>query len=214
MLCNALWHKVSQSSNIQAKAPGRPRLSTVDPLYCISRCHSLVTECIPSAAGNSGCTSSVTTHWHLHICFAVNKLVSHPKNESQGHAIRHNARKFSWKQTKPKYVQGLPTANLEGDKALVLQLSSHLKALLKTFLSCHMGGGLIHSQAHFPGSTSGTAIVQVQENPPKNMWNSHCYCKIQRATHSSHLIRISAFLDPAPLSLVMTQSVPELTRYF
>lgn len=40
----ALWHKVSQSSNIQARAPGRPRLSTVDPLYCISRCHSLVTD--------------------------------------------------------------------------------------------------------------------------------------------------------------------------
>lgn len=38
----------------------------------------------------------------------------------------------------PKHFNRLP-ANLEGDKALALQLSSQLKALQKTFLSCHMG---------------------------------------------------------------------------
>lgn len=38
-----------------------------------------------------------------------------------------------------------PTAKLEGDKVLILQFSSQLKALQNTFLSCHMGDGLIHS---------------------------------------------------------------------
>lgn len=60
------------------------------------------------------------------------------------------------------------TANLEGDKTLVLQLSSQLKALQKTFLSCYMADGLINSLL-VPGSTSGTVVVKIQENPPKNM---------------------------------------------
>lgn len=73
-----------------------------------------------------------------------------------------------------------PTANLEGDKALALPLSSQLKALQKTFLSCHMGDGLIDSLLGRPTSQAVPPVlrsVQVPDNPPKNMWNSHYDCK-------------------------------------
>lgn len=65
-----------------------------------------------------------------------------------------------------------PTANLEGDKALALQLSSQLKVFQKTFLSCHMGDGLIDSLLGRPTSQAVPPVlrsVQAPDNPPKNM---------------------------------------------
>lgn len=61
------------------------------------------------------------------------------------------------------------TANLQGVKALALQLSSQLKAFQKTFLSCQMGEGLIQSLLGRPTPQAvppALSTVQVPVSPP------------------------------------------------
>lgn len=68
----------------------------------------------------------------------------------------------------PRHFNRL-TANLQGVKAFALQLSSQLKALQKTFLSCHMGEGLVQPLLGRPTPQAlppAPRTVQVPVNPP------------------------------------------------
>lgn len=151
VLCNALWHKVSQSSNIQDGAPGRrsdrPCRSLI--LYFkVSFTSYNASQVLQEIVGVHLLLLYTDTFTFALLWINVNKCLSKKRKPKACHKAWYNARKFSWKQTKNQVFSkpfSRPAANLEGDKVLVLQLSSLLKTLKNTFLSCPMGDGLIHS---------------------------------------------------------------------
>lgn len=115
--------------------------------------------------------------------FCVNKLISHPESQGACHKAWYNARKFSWKQTNKTvclWLQGIltdPGQTWKETKLLLCSFQVSWRHLKRSFLAAiwEMGWFRPTSQTVPPAPRS----VWVPDNPPKNMWNCHCDCKIR-----------------------------------